>query len=164
MKKQDTLIKSDAKQFASLLNDLMLDICRVLSKFEAKNREQRIRFGSKYEITSMQTHLLKCIALDAPLRVADLAQVTNRTSSALIPHLNALEDKELIKRYRPRDNRRIVLLELTPKGKQVLQEYEEQEYRPPYFEKIQHLPSAKQKELVKTLKFLHSLLVTEEEE
>ena len=67
------------------------------------------------------TPLLK-IGLDEARTVAELARALQMDAGAMTRLLDRLEAKGFLKRVRSNEDRRVVQLELTPEGKQVVEE------------------------------------------
>ena len=97
---------------------------RLLSIFEFKKGYQLKSSGLNY----IQLHVLERIYKEKEMKTLDISRQMDISPSTLIGVLDELESKELIKRDRQKDDKRVVLVTATGKGKQkVLQHIKEDE-------------------------------------
>ncbi len=97
---------------------------QLLSIFEFKKSYQLTSSGLNY----LQLHVLERVYEEEGLRTLDISRQMDISPSTLIGVLDELEGKELIKRDRQKDDKRVVLVTATGKGKQkVLQHIKEDE-------------------------------------
>ena len=95
---------------------------QLLSIFEFKKSYQLTSSGLNY----IQLHVLERIYEEEELKTLDISRQMDISPSTLIGVLDELERKELIKRNRQKDDKRVVLVTATDKGKQkVLQHIRE---------------------------------------
>ncbi|MHB1392855.1 MAG: MarR family winged helix-turn-helix transcriptional regulator [Clostridia bacterium] len=97
---------------------------QLLGIFEFKKSYQLRSSGLNY----LQLHVLERIYKEARLRTLDISRQMDISPSTLIGVLDELESKGLIMRIRQKDDKRVVLVTATDKGKQkVLQHIKEDE-------------------------------------
>lgn len=97
---------------------------RLLELFEFKKELQLKYSGLNY----MQLHVLERIYVSGGMKTLDISRQTGISPSTLIGVLDELESKKLIQRERQKDDKRVVLVTATEKGKQkVLQHMKEDE-------------------------------------
>ena len=76
--------------------------------------------GKIMGLTGPQLWAIKLLANDAPLRVSDLARRMFHHPATAVGILNRLETRGLVTRIRSKEDRRVVDVELTPLGKEVV--------------------------------------------
>lgn len=103
------------------------DAQRLMMVFYRIGRSRHALFHellSRYDVTLQQFHLLLYMKASGRTRVTDLSDmmmVSKPTASRMI---NTLCDKGMIKKRTDDRDRRLVYLELTPKGRRVVEEKE----------------------------------------
>ncbi|HYF81938.1 MAG TPA: MarR family transcriptional regulator [Clostridia bacterium] len=97
---------------------------RLLSIFEFKKSYQLRSSGLSY----IQLHVLEKIYKEGEMKTLDISRQMDISPSTLIGMLDELESKNLIMRNRQKNDKRVVLVTATDKGKdQVLQHIREDE-------------------------------------
>lgn len=97
---------------------------QLLNIFEFKKSYQLKSSGLNY----LQLHVLERVYKEEGLRTLDISRQMDISPSTLIGVLDELESKELIMRDRQKDDKRVVLVTATEKGKhKVLQHIKEDE-------------------------------------
>lgn len=71
------------------------------------------------DITENDMHIMEAIGLDEPKMVSDVAKILKVTAGTLTINMNSLEKKEYIERNRSDEDKRVVLVSLTEKGKKA---------------------------------------------
>lgn len=89
----------------------------VFIKFLMLSKHRVIELGSKYDLTAMQT--LALFMLDQPCPMNALRKVFNCDASNITGLVDGLEQKELASRYENRDDRRIKMVRLEQRGREV---------------------------------------------
>ena len=109
-------------------------------------------FGS-FEISSQQYNLLRLLESASPdsLRTLDLARRMISRSPDITRMLDRLESQGWIARDRPKDNRRTVLVSITPAGMRLLQKIK-QPLAECHRQQLGHLGKESLSELVRLLK------------
>lgn len=74
-------------------------------------------FNTRFNITSVQWSVLYCLGKWSKINQKEIAQKLNIQSSTVVRLIDRMEKGELLKRVKDTDDRRIVYLELTDKGK-----------------------------------------------
>ena len=146
--------------FVSDIIDNTRKICQVLNQ-QSKKAERETG------ITGQQLYAIKFIKDMAPVRVCDLASRMYLHPATVIGILDRLESKGFIKRGRSREDRRVVKVELTKKGKNILIKAPEvaQNLSPGAQElaaRLEKLPIKKLQEIESSLKQLADFLSTHE--
>jgi MarR family transcriptional regulator, organic hydroperoxide resistance regulator len=82
--------------------------------------EQSKKAKRKTGITGPQLWAIKIIAHSSPIRVSDLAGKMYLHPATVVGILNRLEERDLVKRIRTTDDRRVVHVALTDRGKDIV--------------------------------------------
>ena len=153
--------KTDKEELVHKMCDLILAIADELEKEDCKNTDLLNYIAKQNGLSKTQLFLLRQITLVSrkkAISVNDLARLVNKTPSALIPHLNELEDKGFVKRTRKRFDRRKVYLVVTPKGENVVENLIEQETDPWFFDYLLEMPSEEIEKMVEKLQGIALML------
>lgn len=94
------------------LNDFLSEIFNSILKLEAKAVNE---LGSD-SLSISELHLIEKIGRNNELRMSDLAKALDITLGTLTVSVDRLEKKGCISRRRIENDRRVVLIKLTPKG------------------------------------------------
>lgn len=97
-----------------LLND-------ILALVKSRNR----RLMEKYDITPLQYRALKVIKEKSPT-MGDLCDALYLSSSTVTELVDRLEDNNLVVRVRSREDRRVIILEITEEGNELLEKIREE--------------------------------------
>lgn len=101
---------------ATVISEIMDDIRRV---FQAVN-DQSKKAERETGITGPQLWAIKIIGDLSPVRVSDLAQRMYLNPSTVVGILDRLEARGFVQRLRSQEDRRVVKVELTGIGKELL--------------------------------------------
>jgi MarR family transcriptional regulator, organic hydroperoxide resistance regulator len=101
---------------AIVISEIMDDIRRVFQVVNDKSKKAERETG----ITGPQLWAIKIIGDSAPVRVSDLAARMYLNPSTVVGILDRLELRGLIQRMRSNDDRRVVKVQLTEVGKELL--------------------------------------------
>src|SRR4051812_3795239 len=115
---------SDPRRFDSLEQEAFLNLWRTYDRLHMAEEEC---FG-RYDLAPQQYNALRLLRGKGNRKLATLELASRLVSRAPdIPRLwDKLEERGLIERQRPADNRRMVLVGLTPAGRDLLQELDSQ--------------------------------------
>ena len=108
----------DTKQ---VLNQLFVDVFNQFLTLE----DRVVAKGSGYNISMTETHVLDAIDKCNPPTMGAVANKLSITPGTLTTSVNKLIDKEFVTRARDSDDRRIVTLSLTERGREVCKLHEE---------------------------------------
>jgi MarR family transcriptional regulator, organic hydroperoxide resistance regulator len=124
--------------------EIINNIRRVFQVFNDYSKKARRETG----LTGPQLWAIKMIAENAPVKVSDLARLMFVQPATVVGILDRLERKGLAARTRSREDRRVVTIDLTPAGKDL----------------VSQAPEVVQGHLVKGLETLptHRLLLIED--
>jgi DNA-binding MarR family transcriptional regulator len=92
--------------------DIVNGLRRIVRAIESYSQEVHKEFG----LTGPQLWALKTLKRQGPLATSDLAGALAVQPSTLSLLIDRLEERGLVRRHRPRQDRRFVEIALTPKG------------------------------------------------
>ncbi len=101
---------------SSVISEIMDNIRRVFQAVNDKSKQAERETG----ITGPQLWAIKLIGELAPVRVSDLAARMYLNPSTVVGILDRLGSRGLIQRVRSQDDRRVVIVQLTDVGKELL--------------------------------------------
>jgi DNA-binding MarR family transcriptional regulator len=108
----------DREEVFNELMETLYETSRLLSSYESFPR----KYGTEDELFMVEVHTLALIGDHGKITTSEIAEITNRTKSAVSQMVDKLIKKELAVKYRNQNNYRELLIELTPKG-QIVYEY-----------------------------------------
>lgn len=97
------------------LNEVLVKLFRSINNIE----EQAIRTGEYKEVTANDMHVMEAIGTDAPKNMSAVARTLMVTTGTLTISVNSLVKKGFVDRVRSEEDRRVVLVSLTEKGKKA---------------------------------------------
>ncbi|MFJ7647133.1 MarR family winged helix-turn-helix transcriptional regulator [Lysinibacillus sp. NPDC097279] len=109
------------------LMETLYETSRLISSYENIPR----KYGTEDELYMIEVHTLNLIGDQVKTNTSEIADLTNRTKSAVSQMVDKLIKKDLAFKYRNPDNYRELTIELTPKGKLVYEYHkklDEEEY------------------------------------
>ena len=101
---------------ADIISEIMDNVRRVFQVVHDKSKQAKRDTG----ITGPQLWTIKVIGDLAPVRVSDLAARLYLNPSTVVGILDRLESRGLVQRNRSDDDRRVVNVQLTDPGKELL--------------------------------------------
>ncbi|MBL8868865.1 MAG: MarR family transcriptional regulator [Planctomycetaceae bacterium] len=117
---QDELKKRNP--FESPLHEALLNILRTADQFE--NRAGRL--FREYDLTPSQYNVLRILRGEGqPLPCLEIANRMLQVVPAMTGLLDRLEKMELVSRERCTQDRRVVYVDLTPKGKELVNQLDQ---------------------------------------
>jgi DNA-binding MarR family transcriptional regulator len=140
---------SRATHFDSPEQEAFLNLWRTYDRLHALEEA----LFSRFELTPQQYNALRLLRGQGEEKLATLALAARLVSRApdITRLLDKLEERGLIERVRPPDNRRVVLIGLTARGRELLAELDE-EVRKCHSQQMGHLPPEQLAQLVALLK------------
>ena len=139
---------SSPRRFDSLAQEAFLNLWRTYDRLHAFEEQL---FG-RYDLTPQQYNALRLLRGQGDRKLPTLALASRLVSHApdITRLLDKLEERKLIERERPPDNRRMVLIGLTAQGRALLAELDEQ-VRQCHERQLGHLSEAQLRDLVSLL-------------
>ena len=115
-----TAVAPSSKRFDSPQQEVYLNLWRTYDRLRALEDELFTRFG----LTAQQYNALRLLRAAHPAKVPTLSLATRLVSRApdITRLLDKLHDRGLVERERPADNRRVVMVGVTPAGLALLDE------------------------------------------
>ncbi|MEX0678806.1 MAG: MarR family transcriptional regulator [Pirellulales bacterium] len=136
------------RHFDSLEQEAFLNLWRTYDRLHLLEEEL---FG-RYDLTPQQYNALRVLRGEGDCKLATLALASRLVSRApdITRLLDKLEERKLIERERPADNRRMVLIGLTAAGRDLLADLDSQ-VRACHARQLGHLAESRLRELVALL-------------
>lgn len=103
------------------LNDALVNLFRDVMTLE----EQAIISQEYQDITNNDMHVIQAIGLGEPKNMSTIAKLLSVTVGTLTIAMNSLVKKGYVNRERGKDDRRVVYISLSEKGRQAYQHHEE---------------------------------------
>ena len=102
------------------LNSILVNLLR-----DVMDLEQRAIITSEYhDITNNDMHVIEAVGLGEPKNMSAIAKVLSVTMGTLTIAMNSLVKKGYVKRTRGKEDRRVVYISLSEKGKGAYQHHE----------------------------------------
>lgn len=93
---------------------------RYLGDIQRKHQEY---IKAKYKLNGLEMEIIQLVALDGPRKMKEIGAYFHVKLSTLTSIIDKIETQKLVKRVPSKDDRRVVLLEPTRKGKKLYQDY-----------------------------------------
>lgn len=97
------------------LNDVLVKLFRNIEEIE----EQAIRTEEYKDMTTNDARVIEAIGMDSQKNMTTIARALHVTTGTLTISINSLVKKNYVERVRSEEDRRVVLVSLTPKGKKA---------------------------------------------
>lgn len=95
------------------LNDVLVKLFRNINTIE----EQAMRTDEFKDVTTNDMHVIEAIGMDEQKNMTAVAKALHVTTGTLTISINSLVKKGYVNRVRSEEDRRVVLVSLTPRGK-----------------------------------------------
>ena len=99
-----------------------LDLWSRLSKAYDKVRKSHVKQMSEYKLTAPQFGVLDVLKKSGPMPLKRISEELLVTGANITCVVDNLEKEDLVRRVPSREDRRIIMAELTEKGEQKMQE------------------------------------------
>lgn len=103
------------------VNTFLLDIFNRINKIE----ERALTTGLDFEISISEIHIIEKIGAAGQIRMSGIARALGVTLATITVACERLERRGLISRIRDKQDKRVVLVSLTPRGLAAYQYHEE---------------------------------------
>lgn len=101
------------------LNEVFVKVFKNITGIE----ERAIRTGEYHNATANDMHVIEAIGMGNPKNMSSVAKALSVTTGTLTISVNSLVKKGFVERTRSEQDRRVVLISLTDKGKQVYRKH-----------------------------------------
>ena len=109
-------------------NEDIIELLDLIRQLDIRFGSYYIQILSKYKLTLQHCTLLFLLMHENRLNMKTIAKHLSVTNPAITHFADQLESKGLVKRIPSNNDRRIILLEITDKGKQCVQKIQEKAY------------------------------------
>jgi DNA-binding MarR family transcriptional regulator len=137
----------------AMINKLIVEVFNDILRLE----ENTLRAGAFNDVSITEIHTVDAIGLYTQLTTSEVAKKLKITAGTLTVAINNLVKKDYVKRIRSEDDRRVVKLGLTGKGR-VLYRVHEKFHAEMIRESIAHLDGEEEEVLLNVLSNLHKFL------
>lgn len=86
-------------------------------------RKHQEYIKTKYKISGLEMEIIQLIVMEGKKKMKDIGKHFNVKLSTLTSIIDKIERQRLVKRENSKDDRRVVFLEITPKGKKLYNDY-----------------------------------------
>ncbi len=100
---------------SNTLNELLVKLFRNINVIE----ERALRTGEYSDLTANDMHVIEAIGMDEPRNMSSVARALEVTTGTLTIAVNSLVRKGYVNRVRSEEDRRVVLVSLSEKGKRA---------------------------------------------
>ena len=97
------------------LNEILVKLFRNINNIE----EQAIKTEEYKDVTANDMHVIEAIGTDCPKNMTAVAKTLGVTTGTLTISVNSLVKKGFVERVRSEEDRRVVLVSLSGKGKKA---------------------------------------------
>lgn len=104
-----------------VLNELLVSLFRNINTIE----ERAVRTEEFRDLTTNDAHVIEAIGKDSAKNMSSVAKKLSVTTGTLTISVNSLVKKGYVDRERSEEDRRVVLVSLTEKGKRAYDHHEE---------------------------------------
>ncbi|MCH5249815.1 MAG: MarR family transcriptional regulator [Lachnospiraceae bacterium] len=99
----------------STLNDVLVKLFRNINTIE----EQAMRIDEYKNVTTNDMHVIEAIGTGEQKNMTTVAKALHVTTGTLTISINSLVKKGYVSRVRSEEDRRVVLISLTPRGREA---------------------------------------------
>ena len=103
------------------INDILVNLFNEILKLE----EEAIITDEFKDITNNDMHIIEAVGLSGENTMSVVAKKLGITAGSLTTSVNSLVNKKFVKRQRSEEDRRVVFLKLTEKGKRAYEHHRE---------------------------------------
>lgn len=102
------------------LNEILVKLFRNINNIE----EQAIRTEEYKDLTTNEMHVMEAIGQDAAKNMSAVARALGVTTGTLTISVNSLVKKGYVDRMRSEEDRRVVLVSLSPRGRSAFRHHQ----------------------------------------
>lgn len=103
------------------LNELLVRLFRNVNAVE----ERAVRNGAYKDLTTNDIHVMEAVGTDRPKNMTTVARELSVTTGTLTIAVNNLVKKGYVDRVRSEEDRRVVLVSLTERGRRAYEEHQD---------------------------------------
>ena len=105
----------------STLNEVLVKLFRDITTIE----EQAVKTGEYKELSVNDMHVIEAIDIYEPKNMTSVARALSVTTGTLTISVNGLVKKGFVERVRSEEDRRVVLISLTAKGRKAFAQHKQ---------------------------------------
>ncbi len=100
--------------------DRLIDCMGSLNEIRRKHHHY---IKTKYKITGMEMEIIQWLLIEGPRKMKEIGENFNIKLSSLTSVIDKIERQKLVYRKNSKDDRRVVYLDVTDKGKRLYRDY-----------------------------------------
>jgi len=100
--------------------DRLIDCISSLNEIRRKHHHY---IKTKYKITGMEMEIIQWLLIEGPRKMKEIGENFNIKLSSLTSVIDKIERQKLVYRKNSKDDRRVVYLDVTDKGKRLYRDY-----------------------------------------
>ncbi len=100
--------------------DRLIDCISSLNEIRRKHHHY---IKTKYKITGMEMEIIQWLLMEGPRKMKEIGENFNIKLSSLTSVIDKIERQKLVYRKNSKDDRRVVFLDVTDKGKRLYRDY-----------------------------------------
>lgn len=113
-------MESDTVEIKQTLNEILVKLFRNINDIE----EQAIQTEEYKNVTTNDMHVIEAIGPESPRNMTAVARTLGVTTGTLTISVNSLVKKGFVDRVRSEEDRRVVLVSLSSKGKRAFRHHQ----------------------------------------
>lgn len=157
--KTHRITECDAVEIKQRLNEVLVKLFRNINNIE----EQAIKTEEYKDVTANDMHVIEAIGTGSPRNMTAVARTLGVTTGTLTISVNSLVKKGFVERMRSEEDRRVVLVSLSGKGKKAFLHH--QKFHEEMIEAVVRQLDEKEKEILeKALKNLNDFFLEKSRE
>lgn len=102
------------------LNEILVKLFRDINAIE----EQAVKSGEYKDVTTNDMHVIEAIGMEEAKNMSSVAKALSVTTGTLTISVNSLVKKGFVDRVRSEEDRRVVLVSLTEKGRKAFRQHQ----------------------------------------
>lgn len=114
------IMESDTVEIKQTLNEILVKLFRNINDIE----EQAIQTEEYKNVTTNDMHVIEAIGSDSPKNMTAVAKSLGVTTGTLTISVNSLVKKGFVDRVRSEEDRRVVLVSLSARGKRAFKHHQ----------------------------------------
>ncbi len=145
------------RELAESLDTLLRSVTRWMKYIQ----RQQLAKADNLDITQKQYRVLCILEKNGPYKMSDLGEIVHTSYGSLTVMIDRLVDKNLVERCFLTEDRRVVMVKITPAGSQILKQYRE-DFLDLIEKNLERLNSEEKKRLQAAINDIKSISIVEE--
>ena len=112
----------ETKQFTSTGTNVER-LTKIISNLNEIRRKHHHYIQTKYRITGLEMEIIQWLVIDGKRKMKEIGENFNIKLSSLTSVIDKIERQKLVYRVNSKEDRRVVFLDVTDKGKKLYKDY-----------------------------------------